>query len=188
MPILPAEPDIFTENLLEADPPSEGAPEQWWALYTLPRREKTLMRWLRSAGFPHYAPLIKHRSRSPGGRTLQSYVPLFPSYVFFNGDDMARSRAMTSKCIARCLAVDDPVQLVRDLRQVRLLVINGTPLTPESRLIPGARVRIRSGAMAGTEGTILKRHGVDRLLVVVHFLQRGVSIQIDDFQVEKIDG
>jgi transcriptional antiterminator RfaH len=188
MPILPAEPDIFPENLLEADPPSEGAPEQWWALYTLPRREKTLMRWLRSAGFPHYAPLIKHRSRSPGGRTLQSYVPLFPSYVFFNGDDMARSRAMTSKCIARCLAVDDPVQLVRDLRQVRLLVINGTPLTPESRLIPGARVRIRSGAMAGTEGTILKRHGVDRLLVVVHFLQRGVSIQIDDFQVEKIDG
>ena len=48
-------------------------------------------------------------------------------------------------------------------------------------------MRIRSGAMAGTEGTILKRHGVDRLLVVVHFLQRGVSIEIQDFQVEKID-
>lgn len=188
MPILPAEPDIFPEDLLDGELTPEQESGQWWALYTLPRREKALMRWLRSAGFPHYAPLIKRRTRSPAGRTLLSYVPLFPSYVFLKGDEANRSQSMTSKCIARCLEVEEPIQLVRDLRQIRMLVNSGTPLTPEARLNPGTKVRIKSGAMAGMEGTILKRHGIDRLLVVVHFLQRGVSIQIDDFQVEQIDG
>ena len=188
MPILPAEPDVFPDDLLDVEPPPDGAVAQWWALYTLPRREKELMRRLRSAEIAHYSPLVKRRSRTPGGRVVTSHMPLFPSYVFLRGDAGARYTAVSSGCVSRCLDVDDGAQLFHDLRQIRLLIQNGTPMTPESRLVPGTRVRIRSGSLAGTEGTILKRHGVDRLLVVVHFLQRGVSIQIEDFQVEKIDG
>ena len=40
--------------------------------------------------------------------------------------------------------------------------------------------------MAGMEGTVIKRRGVDRLLVVVKFLQQGASVQLEDFQVEPI--
>ena len=188
MPILPAEPDVYPDDLLDVEPPSDETAAQWWALYTLPRREKELMRRLRSAEIAHYSPMVKRRNRTPGGRVMTSHVPLFASYVFLRGDETARYAAASSGCVSRCLDVDDGTQLFRDLRQIRLLIQNGTPMTPESRLVPGTRVRIRSGSLAGTEGTILKRHGVDRLLVVVHFLQRGVSIQIEDFQVEQIDG
>jgi hypothetical protein len=38
----------------------------------------------------------------------------------------------------------------------------------------------------GLEGVIISRRGEDRLLVGVHFLQQGVSILIQDFQVEPI--
>jgi len=37
-------------------------------------------------------------------------------------------------------------------------------------------------------GTVIRRHGGDRLLIAVHFLQRGASVLLDDFQVERIDG
>jgi hypothetical protein len=38
----------------------------------------------------------------------------------------------------------------------------------------------------GLEGTIVSRRGEDRLLIAVNFLQQGVSIQISDFQVERL--
>ena len=81
MPILNQEPDIFPENLLSA--PEEGSPSDgWFAIYTLSRREKELMRRLRAQNIAHYGPMVPKRTRSPGGRIRTSYVPLFAGYVF----------------------------------------------------------------------------------------------------------
>jgi len=76
--------------------------------------------------------------------------------------------------------------LVCDLRQIHRLVQAGKPLTPESKLEPGMPVRIRSGPLTGTEGVVVKRRGGDRLLVAVRFLQQGASIQLEDFEVERM--
>jgi transcriptional antiterminator RfaH len=59
-------------------------------------------------------------------------------------------------------------------------------MTVESQLAPGRRVRIRHGALAGLEGTVLKRRDETRLVVSVDFIQQGASIQIDDSQLEAI--
>jgi len=186
MPILPPEGDIHPESLLD-DGSLGSSPEcRWWALYTLARREKDLMRRLRSLDIAHYGPLVKKRNRSPTGRIRTSQVPLFAGYVFLCGDEAARYQAMTTNCISRCLDVDDAGQLLHDLRQIRRLILSETPMTPEARIQPGTQVRIRSGPLAGMEGIVVKRRGGDRLLVVVKFLQQGASIQIEDFQVEAI--
>jgi transcriptional antiterminator RfaH len=188
MPILPREPDIFPQDLLngyEAPPEWEAS---WWALHTLPRREKDLVRRLRRLGIPHYSPLIARRSRSPGGRIRTSYVPLFSGYVFVRGGEDQRYHALTTNCVSRCLEVPDESTLVHDLHQIQRLIACGAPLSPESRIEPGMRVRIRSGSLAGLEGVVIRRRGRDRLLVVVRFLQRGASVELEDFQVERIDG
>jgi transcriptional antiterminator RfaH len=185
MPILPLEPDLFPADLLDrAD--SDWAIAQWWALYTLPRREKDLVRRLRRLGISHYAPLVKRRTRSPAGRKRISFVPLFPSYVFLAGSPEDRYQALASKCVARCLDVPDAPLLVRDLQQIRRLIEAEAPLTPESRLQPGMKVRIRSGSLAGLEGVVIKRRGVARLLVAVEFLQQGASVQLEDIDVEPL--
>ena len=187
MPILPAEPDIFPDDLFDRGPsPLEGQ-DRWWALYTLPRREKDLMRRLRSLHVGHYAPLVARHTRSPSGRARTSFVPLFPSYVFLCGSEAQRYEALKTNCISRCLEIGDACQLTQDLRQVKLLVDRGAPLTPESRISPGARVRVRNGFLAGVEGIVVKRRGRQRLLVAVRFLQQGASVQLDDCQVEPID-
>lgn len=185
MPILPAEPDLFPADLLDAE--SGGSPGRWWALYTLPRREKELMRRLRGVGVAHYAPLVPRRTRSPNGRMRQSFVPLFPSYVFLWGDEPQRYEALKTNCVSRCLEVEDEGRLLGDLRQIRLLIGCGAPLTPESQIAPGMRVRVRTGFLTGLEGTVIKRRGQQRLLVAVQFLQQGASVQLDDCQVERID-
>src|SRR5262245_40955635 len=102
-------------------------------MYTLARREKELMRRLRALDVPFYSPLVARRTRSPGGRVRQSYVPLFASYVFVFGDDQARLQALATNCVSRTLSVPDGAQLVHDLRQIRRLIELDAPLTVEAR-------------------------------------------------------
>jgi len=187
MPILPLEPDVYPEDLLENDAAAESADSTWWAVYTMARREKDLMRRLRGMKVPFYGPLTPRRSRSSNGRVRLSHIPLFPGYVFLFGDGEQRRLALTTNCISRVLPVPDSDDLVRDLRQIQKLILSDAPLTVESRLQPGMRVRVRSGSLAGIEGVVVKRRGKDRLLVAVQFLQQGASVALDDYEVEPLD-
>jgi len=186
MPILPSEPDIFPTELLDKSLGRVATGGQWWAMYTMARREKELMRRLRAMEIAFYSPLVHKRSRSPGGRVRESYVPLFASYVFVFGSQNERQKALTTNCVSRCLAVPNSAQLVHDLRQIRHLIDLDAPLTVEARIKPGRRVRVRSGPMAGLEGTVVKRRGRDWLVVAIEFLGQGASVLLEDFQVEPL--
>lgn len=186
MPILPQEPDVYPEDLFDQNGAVESSDVQWWALYTLARREKDLMRRLRGLKVPFYGPLAPKKTRSASGRVRVSYIPLFPGYVFVCGDEEHRRLALTTNCISRVLPVPDTVELMHDLQQVRQLILSDAPLSPESRLQAGMRVRVRSGVLAGVEGVVIKRHGKDRLLVAVEFLQQGASVSLEDYEVEPL--
>jgi transcription antitermination factor NusG len=186
MPILPREPDIFPESLFDTDEPPGETDAKWWVVYTLPRREKQLMRHLFRMEIPFYCPLVKRRTRSASGRVRVSHVALFPGYVFLRATEAQRYQTWTTNCVSRCLEVPNYEELVRDLRQIRHLVSTDAPLTPEARIEAGMRIRVRSGPFVGLEGTVIKRRGVRRLLVVVQFLQQGASVQLEDYQVEQI--
>jgi transcription antitermination factor NusG len=184
MPILAAETDIYPVDLLERGNWSENRELCWWALYTRSRCEKELMRRLRALEIPYYGPTVEKRHRTPQGRVRKSFIPLFANYVFLYGDASQRYAALTTNCVSRDLTVADGPQLACDLRQLRQMLISGVPVMPESRLEPGARVRVRSGPLAGHEGTVLRRRGETRLLVAVRFLQQGASVQIDECDLE----
>lgn len=184
MPILPQEIDLFPADLLVQQPLSGCS--DWWAVYTMSRREKELMRRLRKMQIDFYCPLIPRRNRASSGRIRTSFVPLFPGYVFMRGDGDVRQVALSTQCISRTIPVTDSHQLVHDLLQVQRLIATGVPLSPESRIQPGNLVRVKNGPLMGIEGTVAKRFTGDRLIISVQFLQQGASIAIDDFSVEPI--
>jgi transcription antitermination factor NusG len=158
----------------------------WWALYTMSRREKTLMRHLVSLEASFYCPIIPKRQRSPNGRVRTSHIPLFSNYVFLFGNELQRYQAVSTGCVSQHLPVVDGAELCHDLRQIRALIEAGVPLTPESRLVPGEYVRVRTGPFAGYEGTVIRREGQTRLLVSVNFLQQGASVVLEDCQLESL--
>ena len=184
MPILAAEPDCYPCNLLD-EMPTDIDDRRWWAIYTKSRQEKSLARQLGGMTVPYYLPLVSKTARI-GARNVQSHLPVFGGYLFLYGTDEERIAALTTNRISRILPVPDTDRMTSDLRNVRTLITSGAPLTVEARLQPGQRVRIKSGALMGLEGEILNRRGETRLLIAVHYLQQGVSIQIDDYMVEPI--
>ena len=144
------------------------------------------MRHLRRLDVSHYGPQIAKRQRSPSGRIRTSYVPLFNNYVFACGDDNDRYQAVCTGCIQKVSEISSASEFLSDLRQIRNLIELGVPLTIESRLEPGQQVRVRSGAFAGYEGTVLRREQETRLLVSVRFMEQGVSVKLEDCQLEPI--
>lgn len=184
MPILTPQTDIYPADLFDRERLGDEATLGWWAMYTMSRREKHLMRQLVKLEVPFYCPVIPKRNRSPGGRIRTSHLPLFPNYVFLYGDDEQRYTAMTTNCVARYTRVVAGVELTQDLRQIYELIQAGVPLTAESRLEAGDLVRVRSGPFRGYEGYVLRREGQRRLLVAVNFLQQGASFALEDCELE----
>lgn len=184
MPILAAEPSVFPNNLLD-DFVDLGSERRWWAVYTKSRQEKALARQLVGMEVPFYLPLIP-KTNLIRGRRFTSQIPLFGNYMFLFATDAERVSALTTDRIVQLLPAPADSEIAKDLQHVRMLIDSGEPLTLESRLAVGRRVRIKSGALMGLEGVIESRRGEDRLLIGVRFLQQGASILIQDFQVEPI--
>lgn len=156
-------------------------------LYTKSRQEKQLMRRLHRSGVPHYGPQIEHRRRSPNGRVRTSYAPLFANYVFLCGTEEHRYQAICTGCVQKATEITDVAPLVSDLIQISNLVSLQVPLSVEGRLSPGQNVRVKNGAFAGYEGTVIRRDQETRLLVSVRFMDQGVSVKLDDCQLDLLD-
>ena len=177
---------MLPADLLQAADERLARGDDWWVMYTLARREKELLRRLRTLEVAHYCPLVKRRTKSPAGRMRTAHIPLFSSYVFVLGNESDRYRALTTNCVARCLKVPNGPRFTIDLSQIHRLIEIDAPLTPEARVQPGRRVRIRSGPMIGLEGMVVRRRGKEWLVVALEFLKQGVSVLLEDYQVEVV--
>ena len=174
---------VYPANLFDCSELTETS--NWWAVYTKSRQEKSLAKDLRGLGVQHFLPLIPSTTIYRRSRVSRQ-LPLFPGYLFLCGDEDDRVRCLTTNRVSRILEVKEPQQLLADLAQLHRLIESGAPLTAEDRLSPGARVRIRTGCLAGIEGVVVRRRSESRLLVSIHFLQQGASIAVDDFMIESI--
>src|SRR5260221_12070978 len=142
MPILSSETSLFPPNLLDHQFPGEE--RQWWIAHTKPRQEKSLARQLLAMELSFYLPLVPRVSRI-GRRRVKSHLPLFAGYLFLYATDEERFASLATKRIAKALPVLQFEALTQDLRNIRDLIDLGVPLTPEARLQPGRRVRVKSG-------------------------------------------
>ena len=186
MTILPRESDLYPLDLFEREETGHEEGLNWWAIYTRSRHEKQLMRHLAAKKIAHYGPIVEHRYRARGGRSRTSWLPLFTNYVFVYGDGDSRYQVTTTNCVSRVMEVPDTERLTSELRDIRRLITAGVPVTTESKLEAGMRVRVKSGPFVGCEGVVIQRRGKSRLLVAVNFLQQGASVQLEDFELERI--
>jgi len=134
---------------------------------------------------PFYLPLIKRKSLSRG-RTRIAWVPLFTGYLFLHGTSAQRIVALETNLLSTVVRVSEEDRLVNDLSQVADLIATDAPLTPESRLVAGQPVRVKSGTFAGHEGVVFQRQGKTRLIVSVDYMHQGVSMAIEDYCLEPI--
>jgi transcriptional antiterminator RfaH len=185
MPIVATEVAIYPDNLLDGFGAADGE-RSWWAAYTKVRQEKRLAEDLAAREIPFYLPLVSRRHLYRG-RIVDAQIPLFCSYVFLFNNPRERMQSLATHRIAQLVPVADGARLHHDLAQVQRLIEARVPLTVEARLRPGQRVRVRHGSLVGLEGVVESRRQRSRLTVAITLLQRGISVEVDDFMLEPLD-
>jgi transcription antitermination factor NusG len=66
----------------------------------------------------------------------------------------------------------------------------GLPLRraePHPLLTVGQRARIRSGALAGMEGVVVRRKNSLRVVLTMDLIQRSVAVEVDKSELETLD-
>jgi transcription antitermination factor NusG len=174
MPLLKRGTDILPQNLFDLP----GGEFTWWVAHTRSRREKSVARHLLNGQIPFYLPTREKQVRR-AGRTLVSYLPLFPGYVFFRGDGHCRREVLRSHLLVRVLEVREQDVLNGELRQLRRLQESGAELVPLPDLVAGDAVRIVEGPFQGYSGVVLRGPSRLRLVVSISMLRKAVAVEFE---------
>lgn len=181
MPLLPAQESVRPIDLFDAAAP----PRHWWVYQTRPRAEKTFSRRLARANVSYFCPVYSHKWRKKG-RRFESFLPLFPNYVFACGGDEVRTVAFASDMIVREVAVHDQGKLDQELTTVYRLIGGGDSLRPEDGLAHGTPVLIVKGVYAGVTGEFLETGDDLRVLIKIDLIGIGVSVSVDRWMVKPL--
>jgi transcriptional antiterminator RfaH len=174
MPLLKREVEISHPNLFDLS----EAELPWWVAHTRSRQEKALARYLLPLGIPFYVPQQEKQIRRKG-RTLASYLPLFPGYVFLRGTAADRQAALRSRLLVGVLNVPDQGLLQRELAELRLLQQSGARLVPYEEFQPGDAVRVTDGPFRGYSGVVIRGQARLRLVVSITMLRKAVAVEFD---------
>jgi transcriptional antiterminator RfaH len=159
---------------------------RWYLIHTKPSGE-SIARWnLERQGYEVYFPrLLQPVPRRGRGRCRDAIVPLFPRYLGLRLSEGLQSLAPVRSTLGVVNAVRfgsscavGPDQIIGDLRLREDPVSGLHRLNPNSRLTPGARVRITTGPFSGLEGVFERQAGPERVIVRLKVLGHDAPVRV----------
>jgi transcription antitermination factor NusG len=162
------------------------ADSAWYALYTRHQHEKTVARVLSTKGFEIFLPLYAtaHRWKD---RTKQLSLPLFPCYVFLHGETHRRTDILSTPGVFSLVGSEGRAAPISqsEIVAIRQMVESKVRVEPHPFLRCGDWIRVKSGALAGIEGILVRKKNLFRLVVSVEILQKSVAVEVDVSTVER---
>ena len=159
----------------------------WWVAHTKSRCEKAFANDLADREIPYFLPMVEQISFS-GGRKRRGIMPLFPSYVFFAGDEHTRHEALLTDRLCMVIPARNQKQLIDELSSLHQVIANGMTIDPYPFAAVGRRCRVARGPLEGIEGLIIHRDSsAPRLVLQVSMLGQGASVEIEPGMLEPLD-
>ena len=177
---------LSTLDLAPVPAPGEGP--RWYAVYTYPRHERSVLDHFESKDLEAFLPTFVTESRWKD-RRVRLQTPVFPGYVFTRIQAGQRSKVLSSPGVIRILCFNGMPAAIDDaeIEAVRLCLERGTVSGPYPLLEVGDRVRVRSGVLEGLEGYISRCKNDRRLIVPITLINQSVAIEVDVPLLELVD-
>jgi transcriptional antiterminator RfaH len=155
---------------------------RWTAVHTRPRCEKLLARYCDVKGLACYLPLRRRVERYQR-RNVETYLPMFPGYVFVHLSEEEKPVLLQSNRVASVLSVDEAAErvLIEELRAIQRLeqLSQAEELVVAPELVAGKAVLITDGPLNGVRGIVMRRPNKTRVTVNVEILGQSVSVDLD---------
>lgn len=164
--------------------------QRWYCVHTKPRAEAQALEHLRRQGFECLLPRLQ-RTMLRNGRRQTVVEALFPRYLFLRADAEATSLApvrSTKGAVGLVRTAGLPATVPDDFIERLQADANADGLItlPERRLLPGERVAITDGPLAGLQGIYTQAQGEQRALVLLELLGGAQSVALPNYVLEPV--
>jgi transcription antitermination factor NusG len=160
--------------------PGGAQPPRWFALYTASRHEKRVAQHLIQREIEFYLPLYKSTRKWSDGSRVTLDLPLFPGYLFIRIERGERSRVLG---VPGALAVvggtgGEPAWLPDATIEALRSGLGTRPAQPHPLLTVGQRARIRTGALTGFEGIVVRNKNSFRVVLTVEHIMQSYAVEV----------
>ncbi len=161
---------------------------RWYAVYTVVRHEKAADRALKQKQIETFLPLREITSQWKD-RKKRVLLPLFPGYLFVSTTLDYKLDILNTPGIVRILGMSGAPAPIPDdqIESIRTLLDSKVPFDPHPYMTEGKMVIVSHGPLQGIIGRILKRRGLNKLILSVDLIKRAVSVEVDIGIVELLE-
>jgi transcription antitermination factor NusG len=156
-------------------------PSKWFALYTAARHEKRVAEHLEYRQIECYLPLYRSQRKWSDGSRVTLELPLFPGYLFIHIRRNERGSVLT---VPGAVAVvggtgGEPAPLTDATIDALRAGLALRAAQPHRLMTAGERVRIRSGALAGLEGIVVRSKNNCRVVITLEQIMQSYAVEVD---------
>jgi transcription antitermination factor NusG len=162
---------------------TEGS--HWYALHTFSNQEKRVEQHLRMKDIEVFLPLYTVTKRWKNRTTNRIELPLFTGYLFVNIAAVKRVRVLEIPSVVSIVSNGrEPLALPSSEIETLRAGLHAGQIDPHPYLKIGSRARIRSGALAGLEGIVIRKDDHLKVVVSIDSILRSfaVHVQADDLE------
>lgn len=164
--------------------------QQWYAVWTRSRQEKSAAAILSVLDVHHFLPL-KHEVRQWSDRRQAVTVPLFSGYLFvrMNLSKESRLRVLNTAGIVGFVGNQTGPSPIPDLQiqSIRTVVETRTECQVVPLLQEGDRVRILRGPLSGIEGILVRSNSSVRVSISIEMIHKSLMVSVSRDDVELVD-
>jgi transcription antitermination factor NusG len=163
--------------------------QHWFALYTYPRHEKTVLEHLSQRAVESFLPLYTAVHRWRNGVKATVHLPLFAGYVFVHTAEAECAQLVRVPSVASIVSSRGiPLAMPKHEMDVLRTSLSNLVMEPHPFVHIGDQVRVKSGPLAGLEGTLIQKKGGYRFVLRMSLLMQAAAVEIDSCDVEPIGG
>ena len=167
-----------------AEIPRQDPESNWYALYTCPRHEKCVAEQIGRRSISCFLPLYRSVRRWKD-RRKELELALFPGYVFVRMALENKLQVLELPGAVRLVSFNGkPAAVPADEIETLQTRLSGAKIEPHPYLRTGRRVRVRSGAMEGLEGIVVRRKDRCRVVFSIDLIMRSVAVEVDEADLE----
>jgi transcription antitermination factor NusG len=178
----------YCDDLAHVSLPDGQITPKWYAAYTTPRHEKRVEQHLSQREVEHYLPLYRTPRKWRNGLKVVLDLPLFTSYIFVRIKRTERVRVLEVPGVLAIVGgtAGEMAPLPDDAIDALQSGLHLRNAEPHPLLTVGQRARIRSGALAGMEGIVVRTKNSLRVVLTMDMIQQSVAVEVDGSELEPL--
>jgi transcription antitermination factor NusG len=170
--------------------PDSGAadPERlWYAVFTLSQNERSAARYLETCEIESFVPTYETVRVWKNRQRVKVVQALFPTYFFVRMRSTEHSTVLRTPGVRRIVGNHKgPSPLPgAEIEFLRSQII-GEKIEPYTDLVVGERVRIKSGAMQGLQGVLVRKKNGLRFVLTIELINQHAAIEVAADELEPL--